>query len=94
MKVLTYGVRELQENLGAALRAAQAGTDILITSHGKPVALLTKPDGRMPRESVEDRKLRRLAAQGKIILGKPGPIPPLQPLPLGGITAQVLADRR
>lgn len=95
MKQVSYGVRELQAHIGDALRAVQRGDRVLITSRRKVVAILSKSDEKLPGESAVQRKLRRLAAEGKIRLGKPGPIPPYT-LPKGvrGLTDQVLADRR
>ena len=95
MKQVTYGIRELQANLGDAIRAAQRGDQVLVTSRGKIVATLHGAHGKLPRESAVRRKLRRLAAEGKVRLGKPGPIPPYT-LPPGitGLTEQLLADRR
>jgi len=95
MKEISYGVRELQAHLGDALRATQRGDRVSITSHRKVVAYLVRADGKIPKESAVERKLRRLAAEGKIRLGKPGPIPPYT-LPPGitGLTDQLLADRR
>lgn len=95
MKQVTYGMRELQANLGEAIRAAQRGDHVLVTSRGKIVASITGAHGKAPGESAVSRKLRRLAAEGKVRLGKPGPVPPYT-LPPGikGLTDQLLKDRR
>src|SRR5579872_5685178 len=42
MNYLSFGVREFQAHLGEALRAAQRGDQVLITSRGRAVAVLTK----------------------------------------------------
>ena len=94
MNCLTYGVRELQANLGKALRAVQRGDRVIITSRRRAVAILAKTDIELPGESAADRKLRRLAAEGRIHLGKAGPIAPYHAPRIDGLTEQVQADRR
>ena len=94
MKVITYGVREFQANIGKALRAAEKGNQVIITSHRKAVAVLAKVDAELPGESPEDRKLRRLAVEGRIRLGDPGAIKPFKVPRVGGLSDQVRADRR
>jgi prevent-host-death family protein len=94
MKQLSYGVREFQANLGEALRAAQRGDQVLITSRGRAVAVLARADSDLPGESSEDRKLRRLAAEGKIRLGRRGLIPPRRLPRIGGLSQQLESDRR
>jgi len=94
MKQVTYGVRELQSHLGDALRAVRRGERVLITSHRRVVAVLLREDDELPGEDPVERKLRRMAAEGKIRLGKRGRIPPFKAFALGGVSDQVLADRR
>jgi prevent-host-death family protein len=94
MKYVTYGVRELQANLGDALRAARRGERVIITSRNKAVALLTRIDAELPDEPAIERKLRRMAAQGRIRIGDPSPIPLFKPMAIGGLARQLLADRR
>jgi len=94
MKQLSYGVRELQAHLGEALRAAQRGDRIIITSHGRAVAVLAKADAESSEDTLEKRRLKRLAALGKLRLGKPGVIP-AYPLPrVAGLARQLDRDRR
>ncbi len=94
MSQLTLGVRELQANLGTALRAVQADQRVVVTSRGKPVALLVGAKGVVRGEPAVDRKLRRLAAAGKAKLGASKPIRAFRAPRIGGLSAQVLADRR
>jgi prevent-host-death family protein len=94
MKHVTYGVRELQANLGDALRAAQRGDQVIITSRGKAVAVLAKANASLPGESAVERKLRRLASEGKVRLGTNEPIPPFKPYKGTGLSGQVIRDRR
>lgn len=96
MATVVYGVRELQAKIGAALRAVAGGARVVITSRGKPVAALVKADTRLPGEDRVERKLRRMAAEGRIRLGKArtGPLPSRTFPGLGGVVAQLLRDRR
>jgi prevent-host-death family protein len=94
MKHLSFGVREFQAHLGEALRAAERGDRVVITSRGRAVAVLAKADPDPPGDSREDRALRRLAREGKIRLGKSGFIPDYKVLRVGGLAKQLEADRR
>lgn len=94
MKVVPYGVREVQAQIGKALRIVEKGGTVLITSHGRPVAMLVAPDVRLRGETVEDWKLRRMAAEGRIIPGNGRRIRRFKGFPIGGLSAQVLADRQ
>jgi antitoxin (DNA-binding transcriptional repressor) of toxin-antitoxin stability system len=94
MKEISYGVRELQAHLGQALRAVQRGDRIVITSHGRPVATMAKVDPSSKSLPPLERKLLRLAAEGKLKLGKRGPIPDYAVPRIRGLARQLLADRR
>ena len=94
MRYVTYGVREFQANIGKALRAAKKGDQVIITSHKKAVAVLARIDVKLPGESPVDRKLRRLAAEDGIRLGDSGPIKQFIAPRVGGLSGQVLTDRR
>jgi prevent-host-death family protein len=93
MKYLTFGVRDLQAHIGKALRLVAQGERIQVTSHGKVVAVIGASDTKLSGESAVDRKLRRLAAQGRLRLGKPGKIRPYKLPKISGLTEQLLADR-
>ena len=94
MKDISYGVRELQANLGRALRAVERGDRVVITSHGRPVATIAKVDSTATSLPPLERKLLRLAAEGRLKLGKRGPIPDYVAPRIGGLAKQVLSDRR
>jgi len=94
MIYLTFGVRELQARLGEALEAVRRGDRVLVTSHRRPVALLCRLDAEVPREAPRDRKRRRLASEGKLLLGQGGRIRPFEARRVGGLSDKVLADRR
>lgn len=93
MKLVPYGVREVQAQIGKALRIVEKGGSILITSRGRPVAMIVAPDVKLAGESEEDWKLRRMAAEGRIIPGNGRRIRRFKGFPLGGLSAQVIADR-
>ena len=94
MKDISYGVRDLQAHLGQALRAVQRGDRVVITSHGRPVATIAKVDSSAKALPPLERKLLRLASEGKLILGKRGPIGHYVAPRISGLAKQVLADRR
>ena len=94
MKDIGYGVRELQAHLGRALRAVERGDRVVITSHGRPIATLSRPVEPSEDLSPIERKLRRLAAEGKLVLGKRGFIPDYKVPRISGLTRQIQADRR
>jgi prevent-host-death family protein len=94
MESVTYGVRELQAKLGEVLRAVESGKRVYVASRKKIVAMITRPDAELPEESAVERKLRRLAAQGKVRLGSQGRIRPYRVPRVEGLSRQVLADRR
>jgi prevent-host-death family protein len=56
--------RELRNNVGAVLRAAEAGDTFTITVRGRPVARLGPAHaGEEPRVDVDRATLRRLLAE-------------------------------
>lgn len=95
MKTITFGVREFQSHLGEALRTVREGGEVIVTSRGKTVAVLTQAGRRRAGGSREERALARLADQGRLIPAKRcGPIGHYSLPPLSGATEQLLADRR
>jgi prevent-host-death family protein len=96
MKAISYGVRELQAHLGQALRAVQQGDRVIITSHGRPIAVMGKVESRPTRKSSVEEKLLRMAAEGRLLLGRKRgqKITPFKAPLLSGLTQQVLMDRR
>jgi len=82
------GIRELRDNLTAAVRRVRAGETIEVTSDGMPVALLTP---------VPTSRRDRLIAEGRLIPPQvtpfrlPTPIPPLPGTPTSD---EIIADDR
>jgi len=94
MKEIIFGVRELQAHLGLALRTANEGGRVVITSHNRPVAQIVAIDRAPREESAIDRKLRRMVSEGRLTPGKRGPMPKFKPDHARGVVAQLEADRR
>jgi prevent-host-death family protein len=67
------GVRELKDHLSRYLAQANAGAEIVVTDHGRPIARLMPIDERA-------RMLQELVARGEITpgpeVGYRGPFPP------------------
>jgi prevent-host-death family protein len=94
MKELILGVRELQAQLGLALRTAREGGRVVITSHNRPVANLVPPaEERLPAGGIE-AKLRRMAREGRVRLGTISPMPDVKPVKFADLGSQVESDRR
>lgn len=75
----TVGIRELKNQLSAFIRAAQDGETILVTHRGEVVARLLPPEEAPGSDAVA---LRRLAATGKVRLGRGDPPSARAPLPV------------
>lgn len=56
----TIPQRELRNNIGEILRAAEAGETFTVTVRGRPVARLGPPEG--PRVEVDRETIRRILA--------------------------------
>jgi len=55
--------RELRNNIGAILRAAEAGETFTVTVRGRPVARLVPPgDAGTPRVDVDRETIKRILA--------------------------------
>ncbi len=74
MKDIYFGVREFQAQIGRALRAVRDGKRVIITSHDREVAVVTRPSRTNPKKSALDRKLDQLAAEGYLRRGNGKPI--------------------
>jgi prevent-host-death family protein len=94
MNMDRVGIRELRENMAAALRRVQGGEAMEITDHGHPVARLVPIRYRSRYE--------QLVAEGRIIPAEePGQLleyepPPLAPgeHPASELLAELRADER
>lgn len=89
---IIVGARELKNRLGSYLRLVREGATIVVTDRGRPVAelrALGAPDTEL------DRALRRMAAEGRIILPTSDRLPPREPLPIEGarLAEAIIEDR-
>jgi prevent-host-death family protein len=75
----TVGSRELKTRLGTYLERVRRGETIIVTDRGTPVAemrpIQTSQD---PTEAA----LERMAAEGLLTRGEPGPLTEFDPIPL------------
>ena len=65
--MITVGIREIKNRLSEYLRRAKAGERIVITEHGKPIAVISRPTG-VVEERIELMVRDRQATWGG---GKP-----------------------
>ena len=76
---MEISVREFKDHLSEYLRRVQAGAELVVTSHGKPVARLVPPPAS--EANPEARALVRLRSQPWIRAGKGGkPMGPERPI--------------
>lgn len=71
---MDVSVRELKNRLSEYLRKVSAGAEIVVTSHGKPVARLVAPRVRRRRAAAERDAVVWLRAQPWIRPGRGGKI--------------------
>jgi antitoxin (DNA-binding transcriptional repressor) of toxin-antitoxin stability system len=50
--VITVGIREIKNRLSEYLRKAKAGERVVVTEHGRPIAVITRPGG-VAEERIE-----------------------------------------
>jgi prevent-host-death family protein len=93
---MEVSVRELKDGLSRYLRAAQAGEEIVVTSHGKPVARLVAIPAQ-PRDTTAAvvEELNRLpwvrpGGDGAVV----GSVAPMAPSTGGRPLSEVLLDDR
>lgn len=59
----TIPQRELRNNVGAILRATEAGETFTVTVRGRPVARVVPADQSYPRVDVDRETIRRILAE-------------------------------
>jgi len=77
------GSRELKNRLGHYLELVENGEPILVTERGRPVAKLVPTEASSAAGPSLEEKLRELAAQGHLRLGK-RPFARFKPAPARG----------
>jgi len=96
VNMLTVGVRELKNHLAQYLRTARAGEDIIVTEHGKPIAILHELS-RVELNSPPEERLASVAAEGAIRLPEPGATIDLKTKPMvhqGKPASEILLEDR
>jgi prevent-host-death family protein len=93
MKAVPYGVRELQAKIGEALRIVERGGSIVVTSRGRPVAMVVPPGAGWRRVA---RGLGAAAdgGGGPDYPGQWQAHPPVRGFPIKGLSDQVIKDRQ
>ena len=80
---MEVAVRELKDRLSEFLRRAQAGEEILVTSHGRPIVRIIGIDRSASGEADAVARLRALpwvrAGDGGRVAPAPNPIRPERP---------------
>ncbi|MCG8557211.1 MAG: type II toxin-antitoxin system Phd/YefM family antitoxin [Proteobacteria bacterium] len=87
----TVSVSNLKENLSRYIRQVRDGSEVQISSHGRPVAKLV---GLKGPDSDADRRRRRLVAKGVLRAGSGDASPLLDqpPLELPGVAIAASLD--
>jgi prevent-host-death family protein len=91
-------VRDLKNRLSEYLRRVQAGEDIVVTSHGRPVARLSAVTESLAEEDAETVAIARLRTQPWIRTGKGGKRlgldPPIEIKPGEKTLAEIVDEQR
>jgi prevent-host-death family protein len=95
---MDVSIRDLKNRLSEYLRRAQAGEDIVVTSHGRPVARLSAVMESLAEQDAEAVTIARLRAQSWIRPGKCGKRlgldPPIKLKPGGKTLAEIVDEQR
>ena len=62
------GAFEAKNRLGALLDRVEAGEEVLITRHGRPVARLI-PSGRADKQAIARQAVERILERAKLLTG-------------------------
>lgn len=76
------GIRELNQQTGRVLRRVAAGESLVVTDHGRPVAMLVP---------LPESKLDQLVIAGQATVGE-STLRPVAPVKLPRSTAEILAE--
>ena len=76
----SVGIRELRDGLSRWIEKVKAGDEVVVTDHGRPVAVVSRPGAALPARTEEEH-LDGLAGRGLLRRGRgwkpvdPAPIP-------------------
>lgn len=88
--MITAGIREVKNRLSEYIRKVRAGERVVVTEHGKPVAMITRP-GQPVDERIEGMIRDREAQWGG---GKPRGSKRPPKIKGSSVADAVIADRR
>ena len=89
---MEVAVRDLKDRLSEYLRRAEAGEEVVVTSHGRPIVRMTAMGQTQAGESEADA-LARLRAQPWVRAGDGGRIGPIpHPIPAAAPGEPLLSD--
>jgi antitoxin (DNA-binding transcriptional repressor) of toxin-antitoxin stability system len=88
--MITVGIREIKNRLSAYLRKVRAGERVVVTEHGKPVAVITRPGG------VADERIEGMIREREAYWGGGKPRGSRRPAKIKGpsVADAVIEDRR
>ena len=89
----TVGIRDLRDSLSRWVDRVKEGDEVVVTDHGRPVAMLGAPPA-LPQAKSWEEQLDRLREMG-LLIGGPGPLPPMEPfIPFDvDLAGAILEDR-
>ena len=89
------GIRDLKNQLTQYLRRTKRGQEVIITEHGKPIAVIRPAEGVLPAASLETR-LSGLARENKITLPRRKFLVKIPLVKISGppISTTILEERR
>ena len=91
---MRLGLREANQRFSKAIRAVRAGTQVVLTDRGRPIAVIVPIKGDHAREAA----LRAMADEGLITpAARKGPMPPPRWRPVrvtGKPLSQTIIDER
>jgi len=88
--MITAGIREIKNRLGEYIRRVRAGERVVVTEHGKPVAVITRPEG------LVDERIDNMIREGEAQWGGGKPRGSKKPPKIKGpsVADAVIEDRR
>jgi prevent-host-death family protein len=87
------GIRDLRDSLSRWIEKVKAGDQVVVTDHGRPVAMLTPPP-TSHRNETEEEFITRMLAEGRLLGGR-GRLEPREPIigPEVDLEGAILEDR-